>query len=172
MRRIPVSDTDNKKNTDLLEALFERRDKQRESLARSIKVLEGDKLPAENNRMGLFKWYIHPDKEDMAIRTIVLWTEEIPPGSKSGKQKHQGGRIHYVQEGRGYTEIDGVKHEWEQGDLILLPIKPLGVVFQHVNTDPKNRAKLICTEPNWYDTLGVDLGSGFEQIESSPDYQP
>lgn len=163
-----MSASQNKAN--LLQALFDRRDRERESLAKSTKVVEGDKVPLENNQMGLYKWYLHPDKQDMAIRTILFWTEEIPPGGKSGKQRHQGGRVHYVQEGHGYTEIDGVNHEWEKGDLILLPIRPKGVVFQHFNGDPRNRAKLICTEPNWFDALGVDLGSGFEQVENSPDF--
>lgn len=158
--------------TNLLEALFLRRDKERERMAKSTKVVDGDNLPVENNRMGLYRWYLHPDKQDVAIRTMLFWAEEIPPGSKSGKQKHQGGRLHYVQEGRGYTEIDGVKYDWEKGDMILLPIKPQGVVFQHFNTDFQNQARLVCAEPNWFDALGVDLGSGFEQIENSPDYKP
>jgi mannose-6-phosphate isomerase-like protein (cupin superfamily) len=162
----------NQDKTDLLEALFKRRDIERERLAKSTKVVDGEKLPLENNRMGLYKWYLHPDKQDVAIRTILLWVQEIPPNSRSGKQKHQGGRVHYVLEGRGYTEIDGVKYEWEKGDMILLPIRPRGVVFQHFNTDPENRARLIAAEPNWFDALGVDLGSGFEQLENSPDYRP
>lgn len=160
-----------KPGKDLLESLLQRRDKERERLAKSTKVVDGDALPVENNRMGLYQWYLHPDKQDVAIRTMLFWAEEIPPGSRSGKQKHQGGRLHYVQEGRGYTEIDGVKYEWEKGDMILLPVKPQGVVFQHFNTDVKNQARLICAEPNWFDALGVDLGSGFEQIEPSPDYK-
>ncbi len=162
----------NKKNPDLLDALFERRDRERERMAKSTKVVDGDALPVENNRMGRYRWYLHPDKQDVAVRTLLFWAEEIPPGGKSGKQKHQGGRIHYVQEGHGYTEIDGVKHEWEKGDMILLPIKPKGVVFQHFNTDPRESARLVCAEPNWFDALGVDLGCGFEQIENSPDYRP
>lgn len=167
-----VTAKNNSQKKDLLEALFQRRDKERESLARAVKVIQGDDLPVENNRMGLFRWYLHPDKPDMAVRSILLWAEEIPPGGRSGKQKHQGGRIHFVQEGRGYTEIDGVKYEWEKGDLILLPIRPNGVLFQHFNSDLQNKARLVCTEPNWFDALGVDLGSGFEQVENSPDYKP
>ena len=166
-----VKKSSSKKNVNLLEALFERRDRQRAMLAKSIKVVDGDNLPVENNRMGIYRWYLHPDKEDVAVRTMLFWAEEIPPGSRSGIQKHQGGRLHYVQEGQGYTDIDGVKYEWEKGDMILLPIRAQGVTFQHFNTDPQNQARLVCAEPNWFDALGVDLGSGFEQIESSPDHK-
>ncbi len=161
-----------RKKKDLLESLFQRRDRERERMAKATMVVDCDKQPLENNRMGLFQWYLHPDMEDVSVRTMLFWAQEIPPGSRSGKQKHQGGRLHYVQEGRGYTEIDGVKHEWEQGDLVLLPIKPFGVVFQHFNTDPQKTVRLVCAEPNWFDPLGVDLGSGFEQIENSPDFKP
>lgn len=156
----------------LLEALFQRRDRERERLARSTKVVDGDNLPVENNRMGLYRWYLHPDKQDVAIRTMLFWVEEIPAGGRSGKQKHQGGRIHFVQEGHGYTDIDGTRYEWEKGDMILLPIRPQGVVFQHFNADFQNKVRLLCAEPNWFDALGVDLGAGLEQIENSPDYKP
>ena len=159
------------KNINLFEALFVRRDRERELLAKSIKVVDGDNLPVENNRMGIYRWYLHPDKEDVAVRTMLFWAEEIPPGSKSGKQKHQGGRVHYVQEGQGYTDIDGVRYDWEKGDMILLPIRPQGVTFQHFNTDTEKKVRLVCAEPNWFDALGVDLGSGFEQLENSPDYR-
>jgi len=166
-----VQNKSSKKNINLFEALFERRDREREMLAKSIKVVDGDNLPVENNRMGIYRWYLHPDKEDVAVRTMLFWAEEIPPGSKSGKQKHQGGRVHYVQEGQGYTDIDGVRYDWEKGDMILLPIRPQGVTFQHFNSDGQHKVRLVCAEPNWFDALGVDLGSGFEQLENSPDYK-
>ncbi len=166
-----VQNKSSKKNINLFEALFERRDREREMLAKSIKVVDGDNLPVENNRMGIYRWYLHPDKEDVAVRTMLFWAEEIPPGSKSGKQKHQGGRVHYVQEGQGYTDIDGVRYDWEKGDMILLPIRPQGGTFQHFNSDGQHKVRLVCAEPNWFDALGVDLGSGFEQLENSPDYK-
>ncbi len=157
--------------TDLLQELFKKRDAERERMKKTIKVVKGKALVPETNANGIYRWYLHPSIETSAIRTILFWTQEIPPGSHSGKQKHQGGRVHYVKEGKGYTIVDGVKHEWEKGDLVLIPIKPNGVVFQHFNTDTQNRALLVAAEPNWYDALGVDMGSGFEQLENAPEYK-
>ncbi len=159
------------KSQDLLQDLFRRRDAERERMKKTIKVVKGKALVPETNANGIYRWYLHPAIETGAIRTILFWTQEIPPGSHSGKQKHQGGRVHYVKEGKGYTDVDGVKHEWEKGDLILIPIKPNGVVFQHFNTDTKNAAILVAAEPNWYDALGVDMGSGYEQLENAPEYK-
>ncbi|MBI4330790.1 MAG: cupin domain-containing protein [Chloroflexi bacterium] len=157
--------------TDLLDSLFRRRDVERERMKKSWKVVKGEALPAETNRMGIYRWYLHPAMQTCATRTMLFWSQEIPPGSHSGKQKHQGGRVHYIWEGRGYTIVDGVKHEWEEGDLVMLPLKPDGVVFQHFNTDPRNRALILAAEPNWYDIHGVDMGSGFEQLENAPEYK-
>ncbi len=161
---------DSKQARDLLENLFLRRDADRERMKKALKVVVGDDLVPEINRMGIYRWYLHPALESGAIRTILFWSQEIPPGSRSGKQKHQGGRVHYVWEGNGYTVVDGVKHEWEEGDMVLIPVKPDGAVFQHFNSDAKHRAVLLAAEPNWYDVLGVDMGAGFEQLENAPEY--
>ncbi len=161
--------TDSKETLNLLDNLFHRRDGERERMRKSMKVVHGNDLAPEINKMGIYRWYLHPALDTRAIRTILFWSQEIPPGSHSGKQKHQGGRVHYVWEGKGYTVVDGVKHEWEQGDLIMIPVKPDGVVFQHFNTDEDNPAVLLASEPNWYDALGVDMGSGFEQLENAPE---
>ena len=69
------------------------------------------------------------------------------------------------------TIIDGVRHNWEKDDSILLPIKSHGVEHQHINADPNNPAKLLVSEANWVNVWGVDLGSGFEMIEPAPEYK-
>src|ERR1700719_2851203 len=56
--------------------------------------------------------------------------------TRSGKHRHQGGLVIYVLEGRGYSVVDGERKDWEKGDLVLLPMKPGGVVHQHFNLNP------------------------------------
>jgi hypothetical protein len=77
----------------------------------------------------------------------------------------------FILEGKGHTLIDGVKHAWEAGDVVNLPIKSAGLVIEHVNDDPDQWAKFLAAEPNWFACTSVDRGSGFEQIEPSPDYR-
>lgn len=156
---------------DRLEELFQRRDKERAQKASSVAVVKGKQLPWETNRQGRMRWYLHPNIENTAIRSLLVFVQEIAPGSRSGKQKHQGGRIHYILEGKGYTVINGVKHEWEAGDAVVLPVKPDGVAFQHFNADPANPVRFIAAEPNLFDALGVDMGSGFDQLENAPEYR-
>jgi type IV pilus assembly protein PilB len=46
-----------------------------------------------------------------------------------------------------------------------------GVTVQHFNSDPDQPARFVACEPNSFLSAGVDRGSGFEQIEVSPDYK-
>jgi hypothetical protein len=147
------------------------RDQQREFRKTAVKVVKRSELPQEKNRQGLMRWYLHPSITDTVIHSLIIFEQEIPPGSRSGRLKFQGGQVIYVREGKGYTLIDGVKHAWQAGDVINLPLKRDGIIVQHVNDDPKQPVRLIACEPNWVGCVGVDRGSGFEQLEDSPDYR-
>jgi quercetin dioxygenase-like cupin family protein len=162
----------NDRNINFLDKLLERRDEERKMLKAASMAINGGALPLENNRMGLYRWFLNPFMKDIATRALLVWIQEIPPKSRSGKQKTQGGQVHIVLEGHGYTIINGVKVEWEENDAIFLPLLPDGTVHQHFNLDSERWAKLLCVEPNLFDPLGVDKGSGFEQLEDSPDYRP
>ena len=61
----------------------------------------------------------------------------------SGKHRHQGGLVIYIIQGEGYSIVDGERHDWEAGDLLLLPVKPGGVEHQHFNKDDAHPAKWI-----------------------------
>jgi len=78
--------------------------------------------------------------------------------------------VMYILAGRGHTLLDGVKHQWAAGDVLNLPLKRDGIIVQHFNDDPQTRAVFLACEPNLFACTGVDRGSGFEQIEESPDY--
>ncbi len=151
--------------------LLTMRDQYRANVKNATMVLTGDELPLEVNPMGLYRWFLHPSMKNAAIRTQLVSMQEIAPDRPSGKMKTQGGQVHIVLEGRGYTVIDGVRHDWEQFDAIFLPLMSDGTIHQHFNSDPDNWAKLICSEPNLFDSLGVDRGSGFEVLENSPDFK-
>lgn len=146
------------------------RDKQRAERKNGVQAVRGDELPLENNRQGLMRWYLHPDITDTVLSTFMFFRQEIPPGSRSGRLKFQGGQVMFILEGRGHTIMDGVKYPWEAGDCLNLPLRAAGIIIQHVNDDPEKPAIFIAAEPNWFACTGVDRGSGFEQMEDSPDY--
>jgi gentisate 1,2-dioxygenase len=75
----------------------------------------------------------------------------------------------YILEGKGYTLLDGERHDWQGEDLVNIPIRAQGVVVQHVNADPRRPVRFVSADLNLVDLLGVDRGAELEQIEAAPD---
>jgi quercetin dioxygenase-like cupin family protein len=157
--------------TNYWDELLALRDRQRANRKSAMQVVKRSELPQEVNRQGLMRWYLHPAITDTTLTTLMFYEQEIPPGSRSGKFKFQGEQVIYILEGKGYTLVDGVKHHWEAGDVLNLPIRKPGIIVQHVNEDPVVPAKFVAAEPNYFACTGVDRGSGFEQIEEAPEYR-
>jgi len=147
------------------------RDQQREQMRNGLQVIKEKDLPLEVNRQGLMRWYLHPSIKDTVLQTMLFFQQEIPPSSRSGRLKFQGGQVMMILEGSGYTLVDGVKHAWSAGDVVNLPLRANGIIVQHFNTDANITAKFVAVEPNWIECATVDRGSGFEQLEDAPEYR-
>ena len=85
--------------------------------------------------------YLGLNVPDTPLQDWIVFTHEIR--TASGKHKHQGGLVIYVIEGKGYSEVDGERVDWEAGDVVLLPLRPGGVEHQHFNLDPDKPAVWI-----------------------------
>jgi hypothetical protein len=151
--------------------LLKLRDEQREQTLAGLQVIKEKELPLETNRQGLMRWYMHPAIKDTALSVLMFFQQEIPPGSRSGRIKFQGGQVMMILEGQGYTTVDGVKHPWKAGDVVNLPLRSDGIIVQHFNSDPDKPAKFVAAEPNWFESATVDRGCGFEQLEDAPEYR-
>ena len=152
------------------EQLIALRDRQRALRAESPFVVRGADLPWETNPQGIMKWYLHPATERSCHKALIFSVQKIPPRSRSGKQHHQGGVVHYVAQGKGRTVINDVAYEWEAGDLVQLPLLPEGVTYQHFNDDNSSDAVLTACLPNLTEPLGVDRGAGLFQLEAAPEF--
>ncbi len=94
----------------LLEWLYQLRDRQRQHQRQGAWLIKGRDLPWENNRQGKMKWFLHPALSNTSIRSMIVFEQEIPPGGRSGAQKTPGGSVLYILEGKGYTLLDGERH--------------------------------------------------------------
>jgi gentisate 1,2-dioxygenase len=92
------------------EELFRLRDSDRANKKNAIKTIIGGDLPWELNRQGFMRWYLNPVMEDRVINPFIFYVQNIPPGSRSGRVKTQGSQVFYIWEGKGYTSLNGVRH--------------------------------------------------------------
>jgi gentisate 1,2-dioxygenase len=144
--------------------LIDLRDQQRARYSAGQSVVRGRDLPWEDNELGRQKWYMHPDMTENSLSSLLFWVQEIPPAGRSGRLHYQGGTVGYVWVGRGYTLIDDERYDWAAGDVLNLPVRTDGITVQHVNLDEDEPARLVLTEPDLVQALGVDRGCGFHVL--------
>jgi quercetin dioxygenase-like cupin family protein len=98
-------------------------------------VLRGRDAPWQQSRQGMSKYLLHDMTVlDSAVRDWVVFLKDIP-ASETGCHTHQGGLIIYVTRGRGWSVLDGVRYDWKEGDLLVLPIQPGGCEHQHFRNE-------------------------------------
>ncbi|MEE8606889.1 MAG: hypothetical protein V3S55_04750, partial [Nitrospiraceae bacterium] len=76
------------KNRDLLAALMKKRDDWRAEQKNTRNLVQGKKLRRAWTRQGKIAWYLHPLLKEYSVRNLLIFMQEIPPGSRSGRQKH------------------------------------------------------------------------------------
>ncbi|HZD39229.1 MAG TPA: cupin domain-containing protein [Terriglobales bacterium] len=154
----------------LFNALLQIRDVQRQLRKATDCILRGEERQWEVNRHGVMRWYLHPLIFYTALHNFSAYLQFIPPGSRSGLQKHPGDMVFFTLQGKGHTMVDGVRYDWGVEDLLILPIRPDGVSFQHFNDDPDKAAFLFACEPNIAFVFDLDRGSSLEELEDAPEF--
>jgi quercetin dioxygenase-like cupin family protein len=118
----------------------------------------------------------------LRVKAIDVHLQEIPGGSRSGKQWQMADEIFYVQEGKGYdlhwdVDVDITdkyyarianepsRWEWQAGDLVYIPHNS---VHQHFNADATSPVRLIAATNRIYKLIGY---SRVEQLEKAPEYE-
>lgn len=127
-------------------------------------VIKDKDRPWENTRFGRVKYFVSPAFPG-GLMLYDCFTQEIPPGSRSGKHTHVSEEVHFILEGKGYDVHDGVRHDWEKGDLVCIPIN---TTHQHFNSDPRNPAKYVAIQSRLYHYIGH---GGFHHLEDCPEYR-
>jgi len=149
------------------EALYRARREFQERQSAGKVVVKAREREWELSRQGRIRWYLHPQMfKDTVLQDWYVFVQDIR--THSGKHTHQGGLVIYVLEGKGYTVVDGEKVEWEEGDLLLLPLKPGGVEHQHFNAEPGKGCRWLAFI---YVPLWDHVGSQLEQKEVSPEWR-
>lgn len=140
--------------------------REREGLEKGVILVKGKERPHVLNEQGYIKRLSTATMENTASNNMMVFIHRII--HHSGKHKHQGGYSLFVLEGKGYTTVDGVRHDWEEGDLVLLPIKQGGVEHQHFNEDPRGASRWMALVSR---PLVEILSRRVEQKDVHPDWK-
>ncbi len=65
-------------------------------------------------------WRIGPGDDPFLTQTLQVHFVQLPPRSSNHGHGHQNEAAFYILEGRGYEIHDGQRHDWSQGDLVLV----------------------------------------------------
>jgi gentisate 1,2-dioxygenase len=82
--------------------------------------------------------YVEP--KDGITQTLHIHLEEYAPGGKSQKHGHVNEAAFYILDGKGYEIHDGVRYDWQAGDIAVVHNN---CVHQHFNADPDKPARAL-----------------------------
>ena len=80
------------RSENLLEWLYQLRDRQRQHQRQGAWLIKGRDLPWENNRQGKMKWFLHPALDSTSIRSMIVFEQEILRADEAARRKHPGDR--------------------------------------------------------------------------------
>lgn len=95
-------------------------------------------------------------------RTHRFWLHQLPAGGEDGQKWKKLGHRHTVEaviyylSGRGCSIIDGVRHDWEPGDLVCVP---MFAWHRHINESDEPATYLAST------TGPLSMGTGLAVYE-------
>ncbi|HLY64602.1 MAG TPA: cupin domain-containing protein, partial [Chloroflexota bacterium] len=91
----------------LLDRMLALRDEQRRQWQTGRKVIRLEDTSLEHNQIGPMRWYMHPLTTGACLNSLVVYTIELPPNSRTARYHYQGGSVGYILEGSGSTVING-----------------------------------------------------------------
>jgi gentisate 1,2-dioxygenase len=118
--------------------------KELERLRSMPRVRKASEIKFVDGPQAYSRHYVEP--KDGITQTFHLHLEEYGPGGKSQKHGHVNEAAFYILDGIGYEIHDGIRYDWEAGDVAIVHNN---CVHQHFNADPERpaRALVIKTKP-------------------------
>ncbi|MFL5704942.1 MAG: cupin domain-containing protein [Ktedonobacteraceae bacterium] len=84
--------------------------------------------------------YINPHTGGPVMPSFTCWIQLLRPRVQTQAHRHVGSSIYHVFEGKGATIIDGIRFEWEQGDMFVIPS---WACHEHLNASGDEQAILF-----------------------------
>src|SRR5258708_28919491 len=155
----------------------------REELARlraMPRVIKGSAMKFVDGPQSFSKHFVEP--VDGLTQTLHVHLEEYAPGGRTQKHGHVNEAAFYILDGKGYEVHDGVRYDWQAGDVA---IGHKNCRYQHLNPSPGQPARppALKTKPMYMfmnllvqksviprPTEPAPGGQGFDAREAEVDY--
>jgi len=85
------------------------------------------------------KKVINPQQNKVA-QSIECHVDVYSPGGRSQKHGHMNSAVFYILKGQGHDIHDGVRHDWEAGDALIVEN---ACVHEHCNTESDEEAVVL-----------------------------
>jgi quercetin dioxygenase-like cupin family protein len=106
---------------------------------RSIpRVIKGKDLKLDGGPQHYSRHYMEP--EDGRTQTLHIHLEEYAPGGKTSKHGHVNEAAFYILDGKGYEIHDGIRYDWQAGDIVIVHNN---CVHQHFNASEREPARSL-----------------------------
>jgi gentisate 1,2-dioxygenase len=102
------------------------------------RVRKGSEIKFVDGPQCYSRHYMEP--VDGLAQTLHIHIEEYGPGGVSQKHGHVNEAAFYILDGRGYEIHDGVRYDWQAGDVVVVHNN---CVHQHHNADAVEPARAL-----------------------------
>ena len=102
------------------------------------RVIKGKTHKFVDGPQSYSKHFVEP--VDGMTQTLHIHLEEYAPGGRTQKHGHVNEAAFYILDGRGYEIHDGIRYDWQAGDIAIVHNN---CVHQHFNGDPDKPARLL-----------------------------
>ncbi len=90
---------------------------------------------------------------ELPMRTINIHIGELRPGASTRLHKHHNEAAIYIVKGKGYSEVQGQRYDWETGDFLYMPSM---CWHRHVNEGTEPVLYMGITNKRMLDWLAMD----------------
>src|SRR5437762_5411711 len=106
------------------------------------RVIKGRELTFNDGPQSFSKHFVEP--VDGLTQTLHVHLEEYAPGGRTQKHGHGNEAAFYILDGKGYEVHDGVRYDWQAGDVAIVHNN---CVHQHFNASPDKPARALVLKP-------------------------
>jgi len=106
------------------------------------RVIKGTEMKFQDGPQSFSKHFVEP--VDGMTQTLHVHPEEYAPGGRTQKHGHVNEAAFYILDGTGYEIHDGIRYDWDAGDVAIVHNN---CVHQHFNKDPVKPARALVIKP-------------------------